>query len=149
MSVLTDTNLLLRFAELSHPMSPVSVQAVTKLRSTGETVYTCPQNGSEFWAVATRPLTANGLGMTPVQAETELSRFETLFPMLAETPAIYPAWRRLVVSAGVSGRQVYDARILAIAQVHGMTRLLTFNTKDFTRYAALVPGVQIIDPVTV
>lgn len=146
---MVDSNLLLRGAQRTHPLFAIADTAVAVLRARGGAVYACPQNGTEFWAVATRPLSANGLGMTTAQAEAELARIETLFPMLPDTSAIYPAWRRLVVGAGVSGKQVHDACILAVAQVYGITRLLTFNTRDFTRYAALAPGVQIVDPAAV
>lgn len=148
-STLVDSNLLLRFVEMAHPMHSTAANAIRALRRRGEAVHACPQNFTEFWAVATRPLTANGLGMTTAQAESELTRVEFLFPILPDSPAIYPAWRRLVIGAGVSGKPTHDARILAFAQVYGITRLLTFNVRDFTRYALLAPDVQIVDPSTI
>lgn len=94
---LTDSNLLLRLAEPAHPMAPIALRALSIVRGRGEIVYACPQNFTEFWAVATRPIAARGLGMTTRQAERELARLEALFPLLHDTPDIYPAWRRLVV----------------------------------------------------
>jgi len=38
---------------------------------------------------------------------------------------VYTKWRRLVVSFGVSGIQVHDARIVATMIVHGVTHILT------------------------
>jgi len=146
---MVDTNLLLRFAERGHPMNPVAVQAIHKFKSRGLTVFTCPQNFIEFWAVATRPLSANGLGLTNAQAESELANLERLFPMLADNPAIYPEWRRLVTSAGVSGKPTHDARLMAVALVYRVDHLLTFNGKDFARFAAFAPEVTILDPQAV
>jgi predicted nucleic acid-binding protein len=47
-----------------------------------------------------------------------------------------------VETYGVSGRQVHDARLAAVMEVHGVTHILTFNTDDFRRY----PGIISVDP---
>ena len=67
--------------------------------------------------------------------------------MLADSPAVYPEWRRLVVAYGVSGVQVHDARLAAFMRVHTVSQILTFNTADFARYAP--EGVVAVDPRTV
>jgi hypothetical protein len=69
--------------------------------------------------VATRPLGENGLGMTPIEAATELGRIKGMFLFLPETPAIYPAWENLVQDHAVSGKPSHDARLVAAMQVHG------------------------------
>ena len=104
----------------------------------GDYLFLTPQNMVEFWSVATRPRKVNGLGMTPREADREVASMEALFPLLAETPEVYPQWRRLVAAAGVSGRQVHDARLAAVMAVHSITRLLTFNVADFKRYPRIV-----------
>ena len=38
---------------------------------------------------------------------------------------------------GVVGSKVHDARLVAAMNVHGVRRILTFNTDDFTRYGVL------------
>ncbi|MDQ2798848.1 MAG: PIN domain nuclease, partial [Armatimonadota bacterium] len=108
--------------------------------------YACPQNCTEFWTVATRPIYANGLGFTTAQAEIELAKIETLFPLLPDSPAIYPEWRRLVTLAGVSGKPTHDARLMAVAVTNGISNLLTFNGNDFTRFTSLAPTVTLLDP---
>lgn len=67
---------------------------------------------------------------------------ERLFPLLPDGPLIHQTWRALVVSAGVSGRQVHDARLAAVMHAHGIGHLLTFNTGDFRRYA----GIRAVHP---
>ncbi|HEY3135384.1 MAG TPA: type II toxin-antitoxin system VapC family toxin [Blastocatellia bacterium] len=138
MRYLADTNILLRSAEPSHPMHPDTVAATSHLLKNGEELYVFPQNLIEFWAVATRPASANGLGMTTAQAETELARIKSLFRLLPDTPEIYSEWETLVVRHGVSGKNTHDARIVAAMIVHGMSDLLTFNTGDFKRYPGLI-----------
>ncbi len=147
--VAADTNLLLRFVELGHPSNPIATRAIHRIRRRGATVFACPQNFVEFWAVATRPISANGLGFSTAQSEIELAKIETLFPMLPDDPAIYPEWRRLVTQAGVSGKPTHDARLMAVAVVYSVDNLLTFNGGDFTRFDALAPTVTILDPRTV
>jgi predicted nucleic acid-binding protein len=144
-----DTNLLLRFTELEHPLNSVATRAIHRFRRRGATVFVCPQNFIEFWAVATRPLVANGLGLSTVEAEAELASLERLFPMLPDDARIYPEWRRLVTQAGVSGKPTHDARLMAVAIVYGVDNLLTFNGGDFTRFGSLAPTVTILDPHTV
>lgn len=79
MSVLLDTNILTRSAQPGHPMHKAAVDAVDILRTRGEQLYVVPQNMVEFWAVATRPISVNGLGMTPTQAQAELVLIKSLF----------------------------------------------------------------------
>jgi hypothetical protein len=68
-----------------------------------------------------------------------------LFTVLPETSAIYPAWKRLVFENQVSGKQAYDARLVAAMQVHNVTSILTFNPSDFRRYT----GIEVFEPATV
>lgn len=65
------------------------------------------------------------------------------------TPAIYPAWKAIVGALGVVGKQVHDARLVAVCHAHGVTHLLTFNVAHFARLATAPPGVTVIDPATV
>jgi hypothetical protein len=90
MNVLLDTNVLGRMAEAGHPQHQAAVDAVAALVARGDSPRLVPQVLYEFWVVATRPLAANGLGMPPSQADQELSRLGTLYPLLPESPAIYP-----------------------------------------------------------
>lgn len=142
MSVLLDTNILTRLAQHTHPMHRTAQDAVAALRSGGETLFIVPQNLYEVWVVATRPLAVNGLGFTAPQADAELTRLETLFPLLPDTPAIFPEWRRLVVAYGVLGKNAHDTRLVAAMLAHGLTHLLTFNVADFIRFS----GITVLDP---
>lgn len=141
MTILVDTNVLLRWATRQDP----SVAATRALRRRGERLVISPQNAVEFWGVATRPVRSNGLGLTPGVASRLLGRIERRFPLEADTSAIHSEWRRLVAAHSVSGRQVHDARLAAVMNVHGIAQILTFNTADFARY----PGITAIHPAAV
>jgi len=139
MPYLIDTNLLVRLAQPQHPLNPVARAALDILRDRGEDMCVTPQNFIEFWGVATRPVQSlNGLGMTPEQAHSEVTRLEGFFRLLPDLSTIYTTWRNLVVDAHVSGRQVHDARLVAVMLTHEVSHLLTFNTADFIRYPAII-----------
>jgi predicted nucleic acid-binding protein len=127
---------------LASPEHDLAVSSVETLHRRGENVLITPQNLIEFWSVATRPVNVNGLGMSPEQADQDVQQLEQLFPLLPDTPDIFAEWRRLVVTVGVSGRQVHDARLVSVMLTHGVTHLLTFNPGDFTRY----PGITVVHP---
>ena len=145
MKWLVDTNVLLRSAQSSHPMHSDVARSLAVLKSGGDELRIIAQNLIEFWAVATRPLVSNGLGITVAEAVQELAELKTLFAILADTSDILPQWEQLVVKHQVLGRQVYDARLVAAMKVHNVTHLLTFNTSDFKRY----DGITVVSPSSV
>jgi predicted nucleic acid-binding protein len=138
MSVLVDTNVLLRSIEPRHPMQQVAVDSVQLLRQRGELIVLVPQNVYELWAVATRPLAQNGLGLTPPEAQAEVARFKSLFPVLDDLATIFSTWEQLVVQYQAIGKSAHDARLVAAMLVHGIDQLLTFNKADFARYQPIV-----------
>jgi predicted nucleic acid-binding protein len=142
MTYLADTNIITRRILPADPLHSVVSAALLTLDQQGETVYITPQNLIDFQALATRPVTANGLGMTPAQASAEASRIEAVYQLLPDVPAIYPLWRNLVDTYSVVGRQVYNARLAAVMQAHGVTHLLTLDPTDFRRYAAVITVVE-------
>jgi len=144
---LVDTNVLLRFADRVHVLHPTVRLAVRRLHADGHQLRATPQNFVEFWNVATRPAQSNGFGLTPSDADRLLRLLDRLFPLLPDAPGVYPQWRRLAVSFGISGVQVHDARLVAAMAVHGLTHILTFNTVDFARYAPI--GIVPVAPATV
>ena len=140
MAYLIDTSVLARLANLADVFYPVAFRAVVELHRRGEVLRVAPQNMIEFRNVATRPIAANGLGLTAAEAAAKASIFEATFPLLEETPSIYPAWKALVAAFGVIGKQVHDARLVVICQVHGVSHLMSFNTAHFCADVCLRTG---------
>jgi predicted nucleic acid-binding protein len=116
--------------------------SIKSLFRQGEQLCCFPQNLVEFWNVATRPVTGNGLGLLPEQAARFVDRFQTIVQLLPETQDIFPAWRTLVLQYRVAGINVHDARIAAAMIVHRVSRILTFDVDDFKRYTQ----IAVIDP---
>ena len=149
MSSFVETSVLIRLANETDPLCSITLDALATLNSRGETLYIAPQNLIEFHNVATRPTEVNGLGFPFTVAEEMAELFEDLFTLLPENDAIFPAWKALVKVGGVIGKQVHDARLVAICQVYNINQIVTFNARHFIRLASFVPGLTVIDPRTV
>lgn len=149
MAYLVDTSILGRVANVNDAMYSVATGAVLELHRRGETLHVSPQVMIEFRSVATRPIAVNGLGLSPTETETLAATFESRFPLLQETPAVYPAWKAIVAALGVIGKQVHDARHVAFCHVNAVTHVLTFNVPHFSRLATFGQGVVVVDPTTV
>ncbi|HEY1160607.1 MAG TPA: PIN domain-containing protein [Terracidiphilus sp.] len=132
--VLIDINVLIRWAQREAPSFRIVGTAIKQLmRSRVEPCYTS-QNLGEFWNVLTRPVDRNGFGFTPATADVRAKAIEAAFRLLPDGPAVHDEWRRLLVDYSISGIQVHDARLVAAMRVHGVKRILTFNTRDFARF---------------
>ncbi|KYC35569.1 twitching motility protein PilT [Scytonema hofmannii PCC 7110] len=144
MSYLVDTNVLLRSVQETHPMHKTAVHAVKRLLEQGEELCVIPQNLIEFWVVATRPTTVNGLGLSITSVLHELAQLKSLFTLKPDESAIFLAWENLVVNYQVLGKPAHDTRLVAAMIVHNLTHLLTFNTNDFSRFSEITT----VDPKT-
>jgi predicted nucleic acid-binding protein len=146
MVILTDTNILIRLkmpAALAH--REVS-SAVRILRRVGHRLVMTAQGAAEFWNVCTRPASARGgYGLSRVETDTRLRRLERLFPLQYDSDDSYFHWRRLIVANCVQGVKVHDARIAALMLANGITHILTYNGRDFTRF----PGIVALSPADV
>jgi predicted nucleic acid-binding protein len=149
MAHLVDTSILARLTNTADALHAVAAQAVLELHQRGEVLHVTAQNLIEFRNLATRPKAVNGLGLSVAEAEAKAAVFEGKFPLLAETPDIYPAWKALVGALGVIGKRVHDARLVAVCHVHAVTHVLTFNVPHFIGMAGFGPGLVLVDPATV
>ncbi len=129
--ILSDTNIWLRTADPGSALHSVAVQSVARLLADGHEVCVCAQNLIEFWAVATRPAEANGLGWSPEETAAELAGIEARFTLLPDLPETFGHWKSLVQAHGIRGKRTHDARLAAVCLSHGVHALLTLNVDDF------------------
>jgi len=144
MSFLIDTNVLLRLADDRSPEHRVAEAAVEYLLASNTSLFIGTQVLVEFWVVATRPDSVNGLGWSTATAAEAIAALRGQFPLLAETPDVLDRWFDLVDRCQVAGKRAHDARLAALVVAHGIQRLLTFNTADFPR----TWGVEAAHPQT-
>lgn len=145
MSYLVDTNILLRLVQKNSPLHTDTQRAIFMLKKQDELLYIIPQNIIEFWAVATRPINSNGLGLSIAQAVQETEKIKKIFILYLDTSAIFCEWESLIVKYQVMGKQVHDARLVAAMIEYKITHLLTFNVDDFKRFSEII----VVDPRSV
>ncbi len=145
MIVLADSNILTALAQ-QHGTQYLEIRrTLTVLRGRGDRLCLVPQNFIEFWAVATRPITSNGLGLGVDKSSMEVTKFKRYFGFLDDVSDIFAHWEMLVAKYNIVGRNVHDTRLVAAMLQHGLSHLLTFNVKDFKRF----DEITVIDPTCV
>lgn len=104
----------------------------------GTVLYVSPQILREYLAVATRPPSANGLGLTRAAAVASVREVRQAAQLLPETEQVADRLLDLLEGVPCAGRQVHDANIVATMLVHGVETLVTGNRAHFERFAHLV-----------
>lgn len=139
---LIDTNVLLRLALATMEQHLPCRRAVDVLYSRDHALHFTLQNATEFWNVATRPLTRNGYGRSPDQTASAWQTVEKSIALLPDDIRVYDTWLNLVETHQIRGVQVHDARLAAAMLVHNVSNILTLNTADFARF----PGLNAVHP---
>jgi predicted nucleic acid-binding protein len=140
---LADMNLLLRLADPASPQHSIATQALAGLLARSDEVFLTPQNFIEFWAVATRPVDANGFGWSGERTTKEVMELQEQFPLLPDSPEIFTRWLELVKRRPVHGKRVHDARLVAVLQANAIGHLITFNMSDFAAFSLMI---SLVDP---
>ncbi len=146
MAYLVDTSVLLRLVNTNDLQFDAAFEALKELSRGGERLCVAPQVLVEFRNAATRPRDVNGLGLTATDADSALQDLEATFELLDETPRLHVLWRNVVGETAVLGKQVHDARLVAICRLHQITHVLTFNAAHFLRLAGTPPNLIVVDP---
>lgn len=134
-TVLVDTNVLLAATDRDRACHRAALEFLRRER---RDLAITPQIAREYLAVATRPVTANGLGLTGNDACGNLDQFLDGMRMLAEDGRTTTWLSRLVGAGSVAGKQVHDANLVAVALAHDVMVIVTDNTRHFARFASLV-----------
>jgi predicted nucleic acid-binding protein len=137
-----DTNLILRAIQPGHPHYLAASTALA-VRASDE-LCVVPQILYEFWAVAARPVLANGLGLSALEAEQELRTLQRIFIVLDEPRDLLRHWIDTVARLRCIGKPSHDARLALAFQLNGVSELLTFNGSDFARFE----GLTVHEPTT-
>jgi hypothetical protein len=99
-----DTNILLRYANVGDPEHALVTTAVDDLVGRGERLYYPHQVRREFWNVFTRPVSANGMGMTVADTRSALLSLDAIFTRLPSIAATDAEWDRIVSQYQVIGK---------------------------------------------
>jgi predicted nucleic acid-binding protein len=137
---LLDTNILLRAANKASVQHLKAAQAMTDLVSQGHDLTVTPQVLVEFWAVASRPVPANGFGWSTKDVRTAIDDFLNRFELVFEPTSMFAEWLLRATTNQVIGKKAHDARLAVLCEIKGLA-LLTFNLPDFRRF-----GISVVSP---
>jgi predicted nucleic acid-binding protein len=145
MAYLLDTGVLLRLVNSQDGHHLMINGAVRELVTRQEHLHITNQNVAEFLNVATRPIANNGFGWSSDQALDALSvEIDPFCSTLLETSDLQTHLRRLVKTYIVMGKQVHDARLVAMMLSWKVKNILTLNEQDFRRYRS--EGITVVTP---
>ena len=145
MSVLIDTNVLLRRAQVASEQHQLALDSLIELVRANLTLCLVPQVIYEFWVAATRPVEVNGLGIRVPQAELMVKELLRDFVLLKDERGVFGNWQSLVVDYVIQGKTAHDARLVAAMQRHNVLNPLTFNGADFSRF----PNINVFTPTEI
>ena len=141
-SYLIDTNILLRIADPKSEKSANAMEALAKLADEGHALCITSQIVSEFWSVATRPPSVNGLGFDTETVKAAVDEMLGQFHLLSDTRQVFVRWLGLVTEHGIAGKRVHDIKIVALMLEQKISHLLTYNPRDFQGF----DHVNVVDP---
>jgi len=145
MAYLLDTGVLLRLVNEEDAQHEVVRLAAEMLASRRDRLVTTTQNVAEFWNVATRPPTDNGLGISvEIVNDAIHAVIEPICTVVREHSRHFVELKRLLTFYQIVGKQVHDARLVASMVTWKIDRILTLNEKHFKRFE--VEGIVVQSP---
>lgn len=112
-------------------------RSLENLSLSGSRLCLATQSLYEFWSVVTRPVSSNGFDLAPTDAREAILNFRRDYFVLPEPLDLIDRWLALCTRYAVLGRPSHDARLVAVADAHGIERILTLNSGHFARFSHL------------
>jgi predicted nucleic acid-binding protein len=137
MKYLIDANILLRLADQTSSQHELVSRAIAELFARNDELLISMQGFAEFWAVATRPETANGLGFTIESTRELITEFQGIYGFVPDLAESLEIWLELVTKHQVIGKPTHDVRLVALMKAHRLEQILTINVSDFKRFTEI------------
>lgn len=129
-----DTNVLLAATDEDRSTHREALVTINERPAAGTVLYLSGQVLREYLVVATRPVSANGLGLSISDAVTNVDAFGSRATLLEETEAVSRTLRQLVGAKAIAGKRIHDANVVATMSTHGIHTLITENVQDFVLF---------------
>ena len=139
---LLDTNILLRSSDAGSDKQVLARSSIESVIAQGHTCFLTSQIIGEYYSVVTRPISSNGFGWNSERGRFERDLWVSRFLFLEETSEVFLRWIDLIDRFEVTGRRIFDIRLLAVMQVYRISHLLTFDSDDFPE----LPEITITHP---
>jgi predicted nucleic acid-binding protein len=131
-TLLLDTNVLLAATDESRDSHVFCTELFQLPTQVGVHLVTIGQILREYLLVATRPVSANGLGLHAIEAVRNIRAFRTRTHLLPESVEIHQELIALVETHSLKGKRIHDANVAAAAGYHNVSAIITDNTDDYT-----------------
>ena len=129
--VFIDTNILLTATDSRRENHR---KAIDLFRNATQKEFTLCLSGQvlrEYLVVATRPVSANGLGLGIPDVAQNVEKFRSVTVFLAEHLTVHRELLKAFKGKRVTGAKIHDLNIVATMKVAGVRHLLTLNPGDF------------------
>lgn len=136
--VFVDTNILIYSKDEASPFFNQVSEALRGLIRKGISLCINRQVLREYACVVTRPA-PKGFGSSIERALSEIAEFEAFYYVLPHPEGVWIEWKRLVTIGKCMGLGLHDAYIAAVMVRHGLSGILTLNTKDFDIFQEIKP----------
>lgn len=146
-TLFVDTNVLLTATDESRSLHREAMQLLAGSVIQGPSLATSGQVLREYLVVATRPVGANGLGLSTEVAVENVNELLDIFNMCEETVEVSRRLRRLALTHDLHGKRLHDANIVATMEEHGIGAIITENPNDFAPFEG-VAILSITDAVS-
>ncbi|MEA2753777.1 MAG: hypothetical protein QOJ54_66 [Aliidongia sp.] len=135
--VFLDTNVLIYAGRPESVQHDAALAALKRLEMEGCSFWISSQVLREYLAVVTRPQSMIP-ALPMAEAIADVRRFMDLFDIAEDRPTILDRLLRIVTAYPTAGKQSHDAHLVATMVDYGINRLLTFNRRDFERFASFI-----------
>lgn len=133
---LVDANILVYAMDADAPQHAASRALLEAAHRSSTTLYVTSQILCEFYSIVTNSRRVS----KPRPPEDALNAIFALLAFLEVLPipaSAVETWLDLLRRHPVTGGEVFDLQIIAAMQANGISRIYTFNTKDFVAFSEL------------
>ncbi len=141
--VMLDTNVLIAATDEGRAEHHDALTVVNDWAAGHTELCTSGQILREYLAVATRPVSMNGLGLHLPDALGNVSAIRARVTLLAEDAKVADRLLGLLADVECRGKQVHDANLIATMLAYGIRAVVTMNTADFARFAGHVTLIRL------
>jgi predicted nucleic acid-binding protein len=134
--VFLDTSALVAASVAVHPGHAGAREAIRGFVAAGTALCISPQICREFLVVLTRQ-PVSGRAFSVEEAIAALDEWRRGCSLLAEDEETVAQCLALARTHSVRGKQMHDCNVVAVMRAHGVSRLVTRNPSDFSRFSEI------------
>jgi predicted nucleic acid-binding protein len=132
--VMLDSNVLLAATDVDRAEHRDAMRILDHWPRSGTALYVSGQVIREYLSVATRPMEANGIGLSAAVAVRNVRAFRERLTLVHDSGNVIDRLLSLLSDVDCAGKQIHDANVVATMLAHGITTVVTANLKDFVRF---------------